>query len=318
MAEPVLQQALANDDPAALAVEATLPGPGSKRQRRPSVRLGDIGEQPAAIPHEPLVRRSKHWKHSAAAGRDHPRHPHSSKARPVITSVPDGSRESPGFYQAPPASAAGNGVLLPVDENLEPLSVGVRRNRDAKARRSGAGGAAGRRARSSWTSSKVDEGIDATAADLKSSGGEDVGEGGCREFDDLRAEDSESPSDRREAAAAAFRVRVPETEDMGHDGDAPEEDAPSENDGGDWNDQNGRCGLLEDGGVRSWLSRLGLDRYAPLFEIHEVDDEVLPLLTMEDLKDMGINAVGSRRKMYCAIQKLKKGLPQESLHEECG
>jgi hypothetical protein len=38
-----------------------------------------------------------------------------------------------------------------------------------------------------------------------------------------------------------------------------------------------------------------------------VDDEVLPMLTLEDLKDMGINAVGSRRKMFCAIQKLGKG-----------
>lgn len=62
------------------------------------------------------------------------------------------------------------------------------------------------------------------------------------------------------------------------------------------------------GGVRLWLNRLGLGRYAPVFEIHEVDDEVLPMLTLEDLKDMGINAVGSRRKMYCAIQKLKKSL----------
>uniref|UniRef100_M8BBN7 Uncharacterized protein n=1 Tax=Aegilops tauschii TaxID=37682 RepID=M8BBN7_AEGTA len=40
-------------------------------------------------------------------------------------------------------------------------------------------------------------------------------------------------------------------------------------------------------------------------KIHEVDDEVLPLLTLEDLKDMGIGAVGSRRKMFAAIQKLR-------------
>lgn len=60
-------------------------------------------------------------------------------------------------------------------------------------------------------------------------------------------------------------------------------------------------------GVRDWLIGLGLGRYAPVFEIHEVDDEVLPMLTLEDLKDMGINAVGSRRKMYTAILKLRKG-----------
>ncbi|KAK4792366.1 hypothetical protein SAY86_022801 [Trapa natans] len=59
-------------------------------------------------------------------------------------------------------------------------------------------------------------------------------------------------------------------------------------------------------GVRSWLMELGLSRYAPIFEVHEVDDEVLPMLTLEDLKDMGISAVGSRRKMYSAILKLQR------------
>ncbi|KAK7285873.1 hypothetical protein RJT34_20656 [Clitoria ternatea] len=47
-----------------------------------------------------------------------------------------------------------------------------------------------------------------------------------------------------------------------------------------------------------------LSRYAPMVKIHKVDDELLPMLTLEDLKDMGINVVGSRRKMYTAIQKL--------------
>ena len=64
---------------------------------------------------------------------------------------------------------------------------------------------------------------------------------------------------------------------------------------------------MERNGVRVWLNQLGLGRYAHVFELHEVDDEVLPLLTLEDLKDMGINAVGSRRKMFCSIQKLGKG-----------
>ncbi|KAE8661708.1 serine carboxypeptidase-like 45-like [Hibiscus syriacus] len=63
----------------------------------------------------------------------------------------------------------------------------------------------------------------------------------------------------------------------------------------------------EEDGVKVWLNSLGLGQYAPVFKIHEVDDEILPLLTIEDLKDMGINAVGSRRKMFCAIQMLGKG-----------
>uniref|UniRef100_J3NDD7 SAM domain-containing protein n=2 Tax=Oryza brachyantha TaxID=4533 RepID=J3NDD7_ORYBR len=47
-----------------------------------------------------------------------------------------------------------------------------------------------------------------------------------------------------------------------------------------------------------------MGRYAAAFEAHEVDGEVLPCLTMDDLRDMGIGAVGARRKLYCAIQRL--------------
>jgi SAM domain (Sterile alpha motif) len=59
------------------------------------------------------------------------------------------------------------------------------------------------------------------------------------------------------------------------------------------------------GGVHGWLQRLGLSRYTHAFDKHEVDETVLPLITLDDLKDMGISAVGPRRQIYCAIQKLK-------------
>ncbi|XVF08885.1 hypothetical protein REPUB_Repub07fG0042800 [Reevesia pubescens] len=58
--------------------------------------------------------------------------------------------------------------------------------------------------------------------------------------------------------------------------------------------------------VRSWLEDLGFGRYAGIFEMHEVDEETLPLLTLDDLKEMGIFAVGHRRKLYSAIQKLRE------------
>jgi len=58
--------------------------------------------------------------------------------------------------------------------------------------------------------------------------------------------------------------------------------------------------------VRAWLNGLGLGRYAEHFEVHEVDKDVLPLFTLDDLKEMGINVVGARRKIYSAIQKLGK------------
>ncbi|GAU14129.1 hypothetical protein TSUD_169550 [Trifolium subterraneum] len=51
-------------------------------------------------------------------------------------------------------------------------------------------------------------------------------------------------------------------------------------------------------GVLSWLFELGLSRYGPIFEIHEVDDDLLPLLTLEDLKDMGISAVVNALEAY--------------------
>ncbi|KAK9113366.1 hypothetical protein Syun_020163 [Stephania yunnanensis] len=109
------------------------------------------------------------------------------------------------------------------------------------------------------------------------------------------------------------RARVSDSRD--HDG--IELDGPSDTEARDWKcgtsvDRNG--GVVEKvrpwplgEGIRMWLEGLGLGRYSPFFEIHEVDEEVLPMLTLEDLKDMGIHAVGSRRKLYCAIQKLAKG-----------
>ncbi|CAN6291079.1 unnamed protein product [Urochloa humidicola] len=116
------------------------------------------------------------------------------------------------------------------------------------------------------------------------------------EDDEERYYDDEDQSDSA-AAAAAARARVSGSRDASGD----------ESDGvADWGLPNGRLpSAMGYSGVKAWLDGLGLSRYAPVFEIHEVDDEVLPLLTLEDLKDMGIGAVGSRRKMYAAIQKLR-------------
>ncbi|KAL5974397.1 hypothetical protein ACLOJK_031062 [Asimina triloba] len=58
--------------------------------------------------------------------------------------------------------------------------------------------------------------------------------------------------------------------------------------------------------VRVWLEEHGFSKYAGLFQMHEVDEEALPLLTLEDLREMGINAVGTRRKIFTEIQLLKK------------
>lgn len=59
--------------------------------------------------------------------------------------------------------------------------------------------------------------------------------------------------------------------------------------------------------VRRWLEDLEFCRYADIFEMHEVDEETLPLLTLDDLKEMGVFAVGHQRKLYTAIQQLRGG-----------
>lgn len=72
--------------------------------------------------------------------------------------------------------------------------------------------------------------------------------------------------------------------------------------------QDRRSRLAEMGGVHVWLERLGLEKYKQTFDSNEVDEIALPMLTEKDLINMGITAVGAKRKLYCAIQELKKGL----------
>lgn len=64
---------------------------------------------------------------------------------------------------------------------------------------------------------------------------------------------------------------------------------------------------IDTNSVRTWLEELGFGKYADVFEMHEVDGEALLLLTLEDLKEMGVYAVGPRRKLYDAIQQLRGG-----------
>jgi class 3 adenylate cyclase len=56
--------------------------------------------------------------------------------------------------------------------------------------------------------------------------------------------------------------------------------------------------------VAAWLQALGLERYAPAFRDNEIDWEVLPKLTSEDLREIGVAAMGHRRKLLDAIAAL--------------
>ena len=57
--------------------------------------------------------------------------------------------------------------------------------------------------------------------------------------------------------------------------------------------------------VGSWLRGLGLGQYEAAFRENAIDDTVLPNLTAEDLKDLGVGIVGHRRKLLDAIAALR-------------
>src|SRR6516165_3701293 len=56
-----------------------------------------------------------------------------------------------------------------------------------------------------------------------------------------------------------------------------------------------------------WLRSLGLGKYEAVFRENEIDETVLPSLTAEDFKDLGVSIVGHRRKLLDAIAALRSG-----------
>src|SRR5260370_20827279 len=61
--------------------------------------------------------------------------------------------------------------------------------------------------------------------------------------------------------------------------------------------------------IAAWLQGLGLERYVPAFRDNEIDWEVLPKLTSEDLREIGVAAIGHRRKLLDAIAALGATVP---------
>ena len=59
-------------------------------------------------------------------------------------------------------------------------------------------------------------------------------------------------------------------------------------------------------GLGDWLRSLGLEQYEPAFRENHVDETVLPNLTVEDLKDLGVGSIGHRRKLLEAIALLAR------------
>src|SRR5262252_10098671 len=57
--------------------------------------------------------------------------------------------------------------------------------------------------------------------------------------------------------------------------------------------------------IAAWLYSLGLQQYEQAFRDNAIDAAVLPELTAEDLKDIGVSRVGHRRKLLAAIAVLR-------------
>ncbi|HSF95118.1 MAG TPA: adenylate/guanylate cyclase domain-containing protein [Thermohalobaculum sp.] len=53
--------------------------------------------------------------------------------------------------------------------------------------------------------------------------------------------------------------------------------------------------------IAAWLESLGLGEYAPVFAENRIGADVLPQLTEQDLRDLGIVALGDRKRLMAAI-----------------
>jgi class 3 adenylate cyclase len=59
--------------------------------------------------------------------------------------------------------------------------------------------------------------------------------------------------------------------------------------------------------IADWLEKVGMSEYAKAFADNGIDVSVLPHLTDQDLKDIGV-LLGHRRKMLAAIAELVRGI----------
>jgi class 3 adenylate cyclase/tetratricopeptide (TPR) repeat protein len=67
-------------------------------------------------------------------------------------------------------------------------------------------------------------------------------------------------------------------------------------------------------GIQEWLTQLGLEKYAPVFEAHEITVEVLPHLTEPDIDRLAL-PTGPRRRLMVAIEQLANEIRARTLVE---
>ena len=59
--------------------------------------------------------------------------------------------------------------------------------------------------------------------------------------------------------------------------------------------------------VGAWLRGLGLGQYEQAFRDNDIDAEVLPELTADDLSELGVASLGHRKRLLDAIAALRAG-----------
>jgi len=70
--------------------------------------------------------------------------------------------------------------------------------------------------------------------------------------------------------------------------------------------------------VADWLRGLGLEQYAPAFADNDIDGEILPELTTDDLTGLGVTSIGHRRRLLAAIAALRGDVPQAAMETSLG
>ena len=65
--------------------------------------------------------------------------------------------------------------------------------------------------------------------------------------------------------------------------------------------------------IAAWLHSLGMQQYEGAFRANAIDWEVLPKLTSEDLREIGVVAIGHRRKLLAAIAVLDSETPAPAM-----
>jgi len=61
-----------------------------------------------------------------------------------------------------------------------------------------------------------------------------------------------------------------------------------------------------------WLRSLGLGRYEAAFRENDIDETVLPSLTHENLKELGVASLGHRVKLLDAIAALRSDASEQA------